>query len=177
MNLVPPNILATLKKSSIHQEIVTFQLSGHIVMSACTLVFLPQAGRGNRKSPGGTKLVGELLPLRLAGTVTSSPLAQPVLPDTPPALSKGCSSPHRAACYVEYGFTATHFLQGGILLGANLLLSLCLDASRPCSSNEPLGMQSSLHFTSENKAKTKEGNIFSSNDVHTFIFLFESMAV
>jgi hypothetical protein len=66
------------------------------------------------------------------------------------------------------------------IAGANLLLSLfasMLSVSCPFSGNEPLIMQSNLHFPLEDKAKTMKGNIFSSNDVRGFIFLFESIAV
>lgn len=65
------------------------------------------------------------------------------------------------------------------MLEANLLSSLfasMLPVSRPCSINE-LCYAELLHFPSENKAKTINGNLFSSNDVRGFIFLFESIAV
>lgn len=52
-----------------------------------------------------------------------------------------------------------------------------LSASHPSSSNEPVGMQNSLHFPSENKTKAKEGNLFNSNEVRGSIFMFESIAV
>ena len=67
-------------RSSIRHGKVTSQLLGHFEVA--THRCPPKAGKHEGKRLGGTKLAGQLLPLRRAGTVTTSPQAQPALPDT-----------------------------------------------------------------------------------------------
>lgn len=88
-----------------------------------------------------------------------------------PALGKGCSAPTAQLIMEKYGFITTHFLLGRILLGANLLSSLCLDAFS-------LSVCGAPHISlQKNWTKTKGRNVFSAKDVRRFIFLFESIAV
>lgn len=166
---MPSHISTTL----VNQEIVTTQLSGHIVVTAYGL-------EGAKGKPRQTNLAGQLLPLRPAGTLTSSSRAQPALPDILPLhWWKDALALTEQLIMEKYGFTTTHFLQGGILLGANLLLSLCLDAFSfsPQLQQRACRCVEFLNFPSENKTKAKEGNLFNSNDLRGSILMFESIAV
>ena len=73
------NLKKKKMRSSIPHGKVTSQLLGHFEVA--THRCPPRAGRHEGKRLGGSKLAGQLLPLRRAGTVTPSPWAQPVLPD------------------------------------------------------------------------------------------------
>lgn len=57
------------------------------------------------------------------------------------------------------------------------LFASVLSVSGLLCQDEPLFIQSSSHSPSEDKAKTKKGNVFSSNDGRSYIFLWGSMAV
>lgn len=76
MNLVPPNTLITLKKFHSTKNSHFPDVSPHCGLSP--------GWKGKWKLPGATKLASQLLPLRLARMVTSSPQAQPALLNTLP---------------------------------------------------------------------------------------------
>lgn len=87
---------------------------------------------------------------------------------------------HQTANYVEIWIQQGSLPRRRDIAGATLPLSLfasVLSVSGILCQDEPLIMQSSSHFPSEDKAKTKKGNILSSNDGRSYIFLWGSMAV
>ena len=88
-----------------------FPAPAHTALSA-------RARRGKGKSPGGTQREQWPHPHRHS---------QPCL-TLSPCIDKGLSSPHRKAYYVEIWIHYHSLPARRMLLGANLLLSLCLDA-------------------------------------------------